>query len=259
MPDFFSAFEWYVWPLLFFAGFAGGLVDSIAGGGGLITLPALLLTGMDPKMALGTNKFQSSFGSLTSSSRYIMAGEVKGQRVPWGVFMTLVGAASGTVLVQMLNTQLLTKLIPFLLLAIFIYTLVRPKLGEVDKDKKLPEMGFYAIFGLSIGFYDGFFGPGTGSFWTIAFVSLLGYNLKKATTHTKVMNFTSNVVSLIVFLIGGYVNFVAGIAMALGEVLGARLGAGLVIKRGTKFIRPIFITMVGLVMLKLFWDQFFAG
>jgi len=117
-------------------------------------------------------------------------------------------------------------------------------------------MVFYLIAGLTLGFYDGFFGPGVGSFWAIAFVAGLGYNLKKATGYTKVMNFTSNVVSLVIFVLGGYVIFTAGIVMAVGQVAGAKIGAGLVIKRGVRFIRPVFITIVILTTLKIIYDRF---
>ena len=110
-----------------------------------------------------------------------------------------------------------------------------------------------------MGFYDGFFGPGTGSFWVVAFVLLLGYNMKKATTHTKVMNFTSNIASLAFFIIGTNIDYIAGLSMAGGQILGARLGSGLVIKKGASFIRPFFIVVVTLIMLKLFWDEYFAG
>jgi hypothetical protein len=120
----------------------------------------------------------------------------------------------------------------------------------------MKEMVFYLIAGLTLGFYDGFFGPGVGSFWAIAFVAGLGYNLKKATGYTKVMNFTSNVVSLFIFVLGGYVIFTAGIVMAVGQIAGSKIGSELVIKRGVKFIKPIFITVVILTTMKIIYDRF---
>ena len=253
-------FEGYLaYPILFVAAFVAGLVDSIAGGGGLITVPALLLTGMPPQLALGTNKFQASFGSFTAAFRFCRAGEVKASKVIPGIVFTAIGAATGSILVQIINADFLTKLIPFLLLGILIYTFAKPKVGQTDGKSKISERVFYILIGLSLGFYDGFFGPGTGSFWVVAFVLLLGYNMKKATTHTKVMNFTSNIVSLLFFIIGCNIDYMAGIAMAGGQILGARMGSGLVIKKGASFIRPFFIVVVTLVMLKLFWDEYFAS
>ena len=117
---------------------------------------------------------------------------------------------------------------------------------------------FFFVFGLGIGFYDGFFGPGTGTFWTIALVVLLGLNLKKATAQTKVMNFTSNVVSLAVFLWSGNVLFAVGLLMGLGQIVGAYIGSNMVIKKEVKFIRLFFLTMVGLTLLKLIYSSYFA-
>ena len=248
--------HWYQFVFLFVAGGAAGLIDSIAGGGGLITVPALLLAGLDPRLALGTNKFQSSFGSFTASVRYARAGEVQVKRTVPGIVFTLIGAATGSALVQVIRIELLDALIPFLLLAILLYTVFSPRLGAIDSHPRMKEGAFYCIFGLAMGFYDGFFGPGTGSIWVIAFMLFLGQNLKKATAHTKIMNFTSNVVALAVFVIGGNVLYSAGLVMAVGQIIGARIGSGMVIKRGAEFIRPIFITMVALATLKLFWDRF---
>ena len=141
-------------------------------------------------------------------------------------------------------------------MGIIIYSFVKTNLGESDRQARMKEMVFYLIAGLTLGFYDGFFGPGVGSFWAIAFVALLGYNLKKATGYTKVMNFTSNIVSLFIFVLCGYVIFTAGIIMAVGQIAGSKLGAGLVIKRGVKFIRPVFITIVILTTVKIIYDRF---
>ena len=113
-----------------------------------------------------------------------------------------------------------------------------------------------SLFGLGIGFYDGFFGPGTGTFWAMAFVVGLGFNLTSATGYTKVMNFASNLGSLVFFLIGGKVLFVAGLTMGAGQWLGARIGSRLVVKRGTNFIRPVFLTVVLALTLKLLYDAY---
>lgn len=249
--------SFWIYPVLFLTGTIAGLIDAIAGGGGLITLPVLLSLGFPPHMALGTNKFQSSFGSFTASYYYVRKGGVSLKDAFAGIVFTFIGAALGTWSVQQVNSDVLKNIIPFLLVAIIIYSFLTPKLGEIDKHPRMKANTFYLIFGLLLGFYDGFFGPGTGSFWAIAFVVMLGFNLTKATGYTKVMNFTSNIVSFVIFIAGGFVFFGAGLAMAAGQILGSQIGAGLVIKRGSKFIRPIFVTMVILTTLKLLYSSFF--
>lgn len=245
----------FLFPLLFITGLAAGLVDSIAGGGGLITLPVLLGIGMPPHYALGTNKFQSSFGSFTASYYYVTKGGIDLQDAKLGIIYTFIGAAAGALAVQFVSGKILNYIIPFLLLGIIIYSFLTPKLGEVDRKPKFSQNNFYLIFGLLLGFYDGFFGPGTGTFWAIAFVAGLGFNLGKSTGYTKIMNFTSNIASFSLFIFGGKVIYLAGFSMAAGQIIGSKIGAGLVIKRGAKFIRPIFITVVILTTLKLIYDR----
>lgn len=249
-------FHFWYYPVLFLTAFFAGLVDSIAGGGGIITLPVMLSLGFPPHIALGTNKFQASFGSFTASYYYIKKDVVVLKSCITGIVFTLIGSASGTWAVTQVSSDVLKYIIPFLLVGIIIYSFIKPNLGEDDRVARVKESAFYFIAGLSFGFYDGFFGPGVGSFWAIAFVALLGYNLKKATGYTKVMNFTSNVVSLVIFMIGGYVIFIAGMIMAVGQIAGSKIGAELVIKKGVKFIRPIFISIVVLTTLKIIYDRF---
>jgi uncharacterized membrane protein YfcA len=242
--------------LIFFAtGLAAGWVDSIAGGGGLITIPVLLASGMPPAMVLGTNKFQASFGSFTASLYYTRKGIVNLSEARSGIVWTFAGAVAGTWTVQRIDPRALGWIIPFLLLAIALYMLFNPAAGVRPGTSRLPRGVFFAVFGLGLGFYDGFFGPGTGSFWAIALVSLLGLELTSATGYTKVMNFTSNIVSFAVFLIGGHVQFGAAIAMAAGQVVGAHIGAGMAVKRGASLIRPIFLTIVILTTIKLIYSK----
>jgi len=238
-------------------GFTGGLVDSIAGGGGLITLPALLWAGLPPHLALGTNRFGSSFGSFTAAVRYIRGGVVDLQEQWFGVLCTGIGAVTGALTVQSISAGFLKYVIPALLAAVFFTMLFRPKLGKVTSKQRISTGLFHLIFGLSLGFYDGFFGPGTGSFWTMAILLLLGLDLLSATGKTKIMNFASNIASLVVFVIGGQVVFQIGLVMGLGQVVGATIGSGLVMKNGVAFIKPVFMTMVFLVMVKLWYDTFF--
>ncbi|MBI9099449.1 MAG: TSUP family transporter [Spirochaetaceae bacterium] len=238
-------------------GFLAGFVDSIAGGGGIITVPVLLALGLPPHLALGTNKLQASFGSITSTVRYYRK-KLFTLRETWpGIVFTLIGAAIGTILIQLINADLLMKAIPVFLLAVFLYTLFSPQLGATDRQVNMSKILFFPLAGILLGFYDGFFGPGTGSFWTIALVVLYGLNLKKATGTTKVMNFTSNIVSLVVFLIGGKVVFMAGLVMGSGQILGAWAGSHMVIKHSTKFIRIFFLIVVGATIAKILWSEFF--
>ena len=241
-------------PLLFGTGLLAGFVDSIAGGGGLITLPVLLGFGFDPRYALGTNKLQATFGSGSASWHYARAKAVDLRDCSLGFVFSFVGSALGTILVQRLDPNFLKRCIPILLLAVAVYTLFKPKLGDRDIHPRMSRRRFDVAIGLSIGFYDGFFGPGTGTFWTMAFMLGLGFNMTRATGYTKVMNFASNLASLLFFLLAGQILFAAGLAMGVGQLLGARLGSRMVVTKGTRFIRPIFIAMVLAVTLKLVYD-----
>lgn len=246
----------WAYPLLFGAGFGAGLVDSMAGGGGLITLPVLLNLGLPPSLALGTNKLQSSFGSISATIHYAKGKAVDLDDCWQGIVFTAIGALVGSGFVQWMDPELLGKLIPWLLSAIIVYMLLRPKLGQETGRPKMPRRVFFALFGLALGFYDGFFGPGTGSFWTIALILLLGQNFLVATGYTKVMNATSNVVSLVFFAAHGQLVIDAGLTMAAGQFLGARLGAKLVIKRGSRFVQPIFLAMAAVVVARLIWTNY---
>jgi uncharacterized membrane protein YfcA len=236
---------------LFIAAFVAGLVDSIAGGGGLITVPVLLSVGLPPQIALGTNKLQASFGSGSAMLHFIRAGQIRIQDCLKGIVWTAIGAGLGVGAVQLMDPDLLRRVIPWLLAAIACYTLLSPKLGQDDVHPRWSANPFYLVFGLGIGFYEGFLGPGTGSFWAMAFMLLLGYSMVRATAYTKVMNFTSNAVALLFFLVAGQVYILEGLIMGVGQFLGARIGARLVIRKGAAFIRPVFITMVLLVLAKL--------
>ncbi|GFE57544.1 TSUP family transporter [Geobacter sp. AOG1] len=248
--------SYWLLPLLFATGLVAGLVDAIAGGGGLITVPVLLWTGIPPQYALGTNKLQSTFGSGSAMYHFAGAGTITLKESLEGIAFTAIGAAAGALTVQRLDPTFLRGIIPFLLLAIALYTLMTPRLGLEDIHPRLTKLPFYLCCGLALGFYDGFFGPGTGSFWVIALMLGLGYNMTTATGYTKVMNFTSNIVSLAMFILGGHVYYTAGLTMGVGQLLGARVGAGLVLSRGARFVRPIFITMSLAITAKLLFDYY---
>lgn len=244
--------------ILFLAGFLSGFVDSIAGGGGLVSLPVLLSVGMPPQIALGTNKLQATFGVLTAAINYTRKGSVDLKACWLGVVMTIIGATTGASIVQRLDSDFIRHLVPVLLLAVLIYTIFSKNLGLTDRKGFIPQSLFFIIFGLTLGFYDGFFGPGTGSFWTAALLLFLGSNLTKAVGITKIMNFTSNFVALTVFVIGGNVYYAVGITMAVAQIIGARIGSNLAIKKGTRFIRPIFIVVVLATIIRLLYLNYLS-
>lgn len=243
--------------LLFFSGFCAGFVDSIAGGGGLISLPVLLSAGLPPQVALGTNKLQGSFGSFSSSLNYIRKGEVNLREAGCGVIFTLIGAVTGSYTIQQMEPGFIRHIIPFMLLFVFLYTLFSQQLGDEDRKARMPRGLFYLFFGIVLGFYDGFFGPGTGSFWTAAFIIGLGFNMTRAAGFTRIMNFTSNIVALILFAAGNNVIYPVGICMAGGQIIGARIGSNLAIKKGAGFIRPVFLTVVFLTIIRLVYMNYF--
>lgn len=242
--------------LLFLAGLAGGFIDAIAGGGGLISVPALLAAGLPPQIALGTNKFQSSFGTIVAVVRYARAGMMK---TPWlwlAVAGSFFASMAGAHVVTLVDNAVLKKLIPWMLAAVAIYTAINPRFGLHVGRAHFAPIAFALLFGSVLGFYDGFFGPGTGSFWTVAGVALLGLDLRHATGYTKAANLASNLGSLAIFLGSKSVHFPAGAAMIAGQLIGAQLGSGFVIKHGAKFIRPVFLAVVCALTLKLIWDGF---
>jgi uncharacterized membrane protein YfcA len=241
------------YPLLFLTGIIAGLVDSMAGGGGIITVPVLLNLGLSVPLALGTNKLQSSFGSTSAAWHYARMGVVKLRDCRLAIALTFFGAAAGAFTVSALDSDFLSRLIPWLLGAILIYTILRPQVGHHDHPPRLRWGTFFTAFGLGLGFYDGFFGPGTGAFWTMSFVAVQGMNFVRATGHTKVVNATSNLASLAVFFFHGSVHLGAGLAMGAGQLVGAKIGAGLVVKKGARFVRPVFLTMVALTLARLIY------
>jgi uncharacterized membrane protein YfcA len=245
--------------LLFGTGLVAGFVDSIAGGGGLITIPVLLNFGLGPQLALGTNKLQATFGSGSAAWHYSQARTVLLKDCTCGFVVTLLGGAAGAFVVQRIDPSFLRRAIPILLLAVAAYVLLKPKLGTEDLHPRMPRLWFDLAFGTLIGFYDGFFGPGTGTFWTMAYMVLLGFNMTKATGYTKVLNFASNFSSLMFFLLGKNVDFVAGMVMGLGQLLGAKVGAGMVVKGGASFVRPVFLFAVLAITLKLLYSAYFAS
>ncbi|WP_373819070.1 TSUP family transporter [Glaesserella sp.] len=245
----------HILAVLFVAAFVAGFIDAIAGGGGLITIPALLSVGIPPAMALGTNKLQACGGSFSASLYFIRRKAVDLKATWLLILFTFIGASLGTIFVQLIDVNALKTLLPFFVLIIGIYFLFSPTIGEEDRRQRIsyPLFAFTAAAG--IGFYDGMFGPATGSFLTLAFVLLLGFNLSKGVAHAKVLNFTSNFASLIFFILGGAVLWKIGFVMMVGQFIGGNLGARMVVTKGKQIIRPLIVTMSFIMVAKMLWDQ----
>ncbi|MCC6737091.1 MAG: TSUP family transporter [Bauldia sp.] len=235
--------------LLLLAAFAAGFIDAIAGGGGLITVPALLLAGLAPVEALGTNKLQALFGSGSATFAYARRGlvEPRKQIVPFA--LALVGSGVGAAVASVAPVAILERLLPVLLIAIALYFAFKRTLHDTDRAERMRPALFRAIVPTAIGFYDGLFGPGTGSFLMLAYVGLAGFGILKATAHTKLVNFASNVGAFVVFAALGAVLWALGLAMGVMQLIGARLGAAVAMKHGAWLIRPLLVVVcVGLAI-----------
>ena len=232
-------------------GMLAGFVDAVAGGGGLIGIPALLFAGLPPVAALATNKFQGVVGTAMAAVTYWRRGYVDLRSLVPAILLTFAGSLCGALIVRKIDTSLLTAAVPIALIAIALYFLFAPNLNDKERDPRLPFAPFVPLMGLVIGFYDGIFGPGTGSFMTIAFVTLFGLGLTRATGHTKVLNFTSNLAALVIFIPAGDVVWPAAIAMAIGQLLGGYIGARTGIRFGAKIIRPLVVVVSITLALKL--------
>lgn len=245
--------------MLFAAAAIAGFVDAIAGGGGLITIPVLLLAQVPPLQALATNKFQASSGSLTASLMVIRRGLVRLPEVRPLFICSLIGSALGTVAVQFMNAKTLDVVIPFVLVSIALYFLLAPNAGAVERQPRLNSAAYRGVVVPGIGFYDGMFGPGTGSFFSLAGVALRGQNLITATANAKVLNFASNIASLAVFIAGGKVLWAAGAAMICGQVLGAWGGSHAMVRGGTRLIRPMIVTVCFVMLGRYLWQKGVLG
>jgi uncharacterized protein len=250
--------EWWHYLLLLFCGLAAGFIDAIAGGGGLLTVPALLWAGLPPQTALGTNKMQACCGTALAVRNYARAGLISWPEVRTGVACTLVFAALGAFVVTLIDPGILRRFVPWLLIAIAVFLALSPRRGQVRSRARMPPVAFALLAGAALGFYDGFFGPGTGSFWALACVLLLGLDLRHATAYTKVMNLTSNLASLAVFLAAGHVRFEIAAAMIAGQLTGAQLGSGMVVKNGAAIVRPVLLLTTFALAGKLIWDEWLA-
>ncbi|WIY53411.1 TSUP family transporter [Devosia sp. YIM 151766] len=242
-------------PLLLLAlmavGMLAGFVDAIAGGGGMITVPALLSAGLPPVAALATNKMQSAVGTGMAVITYWRRGFVALHNLIPAIALTFAGSLLGALAVSNVDVSLLNIAVPVALIGIALYFLFAPKLSDADSAARLPFGPFVPLMGFAIGFYDGLFGPGTGAFFTMGFVVFFGLGLTRATGSTKALNFISNLAALVIFIPGGHVVWPVAIVMALGQLIGGYIGARTGIRYGARIIRPLVVVVSIAMALKL--------
>ncbi|QQN74114.1 TSUP family transporter [Croceicoccus sp. YJ47] len=234
-----------------------GFIDSIAGGGGLITVPALLFAGLPPQLALGTNKTQSIFATTMAFRNYTKAGLVDWRNEKWLALLAFAGAAFGAFMVQRISPAVLQLIVPLFLMAVALYVLLSPRMDDVPSQERLSRRG-YAPVATGIGFYDGFFGPGTGSFFAASQVGLRGEGLTRATANAKLFNMMTNLASVLLFAFGGKIIWAVGLSMAMGSMTGSWIGSRFAVKHGAKLIRPLLVIISIALTARLLWD-WFAG
>jgi uncharacterized membrane protein YfcA len=234
--------------------FLAGFVDSIAGGGGLLTVPALMLAGLSPAEAIATNKVQGTVAAASATYTFGRKGLIDWRRA-WGyAAMASASSMAGALCVRFLPQSLLEALIPVLLIAMAAYFALSRKMKDEDAHARMSTLAFGATAPVVVGFYDGIFGPGAGSFYMLAFVALLGYGVVRATAHTKFVNFASNLGSLLLYSVTGAVIWPVGLAMAGASLLGAQLGSRLAMRLGTRIIRPLLVLVSTLMAVRLLLD-----
>jgi uncharacterized membrane protein YfcA len=237
--------------LLAAAGLVSGFVDAIAGGGGLITLPALALAGLDPVAAVATNKLGAVFGSGSSTLAFARAGKIDRRTMTAPAVAALIGSALGALALPYAPRQALADALPFVLIAVALYFAFAPPLDESLRHARMSSRLYALTLAPSIGFYDGVFGPGAGSFYMIALLTLAGCGLIGAMAGARFSNFGSNLGSLAIYAFGGHIVVAAGLAVGLGAFLGARLGAGSALKAGARLVRPLIVVVSVAMALKL--------
>jgi len=246
----FSNYSIELLSLLFLVSVIAGLLDTLAGGGGLISIPALILSGVSPLAALGTNKLQGSMGTATASYMMLKNKKINWDNIKYLMLSAFIGAVFGTVVVQFINTDVLMFVIPIVLLFIAIYFLISPGPTETNGKPKLSNQKYKNIVIPFIGYYDGMFGPGTGSFFALSGGACRGHDLITSTAIAKPLNFSTNIASLIVFLVAGHIVWVIGILMMLGQVLGAWLGSHCLFKINPTYLRVIVVLMCSGMLIK---------
>ncbi|MDA7027091.1 TSUP family transporter [Bacillus sp. CLL-7-23] len=246
--------------LLMCFGFLAAFIDSVVGGGGLISIPALLFVGLPPQVAIATNKLASTMGALTSTITFIRSGKVNFQVISRLFPLVFVGSLAGALTVNFISSELLKPLVFILLIVVTIYTIFKKNWGTESTYRKLTIKKYilFATIICLIGFYDGFLGAGTGSFMMFAFL-MIGFDFLQSAGNAKFLNFGSNIAALIMFIFLGTVNFSYGIPMGLSMILGALVGSNFAIKKGVNYVKVLFIFVTVLLIGKNIVDYIYNG
>lgn len=236
---------------LFGLALVAGTVDAMAGGGGLLTVPGLMVTGLNPLSVLATNKAQAVFSPFSAAAHFWRKGalDLRANLLP--AVASFFGAMGGAVAVSAVGQGALKTLVPYLLIGIALWLLFSPKLGEVTRKARIYPTVFFLTYVPAIGFYDGFLGPGTGTFFSLGMVGLMGLTLQDATVRARLYNFASNLGALLFWIFSGHIVWIYGIVMAVGMLIGGNIGARLVLKHGTALIKPLLVAISLAMSLKL--------
>jgi uncharacterized membrane protein YfcA len=248
--------------LIVLAGFAAGWVDAVVGGGGLLQLPALLLVpGISPVQALATNKMGSIFGTTTSAVTYYRRAHPDLKTAIPMAMVALAGSFGGAILATLLPAEVIKPVIIAALIAVGLFTVFRPNAGELTQLRYTGSRHYAVagVIGLVIGGYDGLIGPGTGSFLIIAMVAMLGYNFLAASAKAKIVNMATNLGALAFFLPTGHLLWGIGLVLGAANMAGGYLGARMAVSKGSKFIRIVFLSVVGALIIKLGYDVLFPA
>ena len=239
-----------VCPMVFLAGF----VDAIAGGGGLISLPAYLIAGVPTNMALGTNKMSSMMGTAIATGRFAKNGYIQFKKVVWFIVAALIGSSIGSNLTLLVSDKILQYMMIVILPIVAFYVMRNKKMGDDSLAGTLPERKSFLIAlasALIIGIYDGFYGPGTGTFLLLVLTGAARYTMKEAAGTTKAINLSSNVAAFVTFVIHGKIIYTLGLAAAICSILGNYIGSGLVLGNGQKIVRPLILVVLAILFVKI--------
>jgi uncharacterized protein len=246
--------------LLTLASLLAGAIDSIVGGGGLVLVPALFATfpATAPATLLGSNKFTAIWGTLISSYQFSKRVELKWSILLPAAGFALAGSLCGAWVVTMANPTFMRRFLPLVLIVVLLYTLWNKHLGKVHSPRYagLRAVAVTSVIGAAIGFYDGFFGPGAGSFFVFLLVRVMGYDFLNASASAKVLNVATNFAALALFAWKGHVWWQVGLMLAAANIVGSMAGTHLALKHGASFVRHIFIGVVSLLILKTAYDAF---
>lgn len=260
LEGFFSNVDMGTFLFLGAACFIASFVDAVAGGGGLITVPAYLASGIPAHVALGTNKVSSSIGTVASALKFATSGKVNWELSKKILPFSFIGALLGVKTVVLIDSKYLYPIAIVLLLLVLIYTMVNKSLGEENNFAGLnsDNVNVGRVMGVVMGFYDGFFGPGTGSFLIFALIRIFKLDFTNASGNAKILNLTSNLASMFLFIFLGKVNFFYSVPIGIIMIFGATLGAKTAVTRGTKFIKPMFLVVTSIVLVKMVAESIFG-